>query len=69
MTQDDRRMIFWYLKRKTSYTAWRREAEAFDRFADIFERQVREEPVASPNNSIWGTNWEEFYPDILKTQV
>ncbi|PWF48509.1 Imm71 family immunity protein, partial [Massilia glaciei] len=69
MRPDDRRKIFWYLKRKTSYTAWHREADAFDRFANIFERQVREEPVALPNNSICETNWERFYPDILKTQV
>ncbi len=71
MTDDDRRKIFWYMKRKTSYTAWRANADAFDRFAAIFETQVKEEPfVARPGvDPTWGTNWETSYPEILKAQV
>lgn len=67
MTDDDRKKIFWYLKRKTSYTAWKREADAFDKFADLFEKQVIEEPHA--DGLMEGTDWPRFYPEILKAQV
>jgi hypothetical protein len=71
MTEDDRRKLFWYLKRKTSHTAWKALADAFDRFATVFERQIREEPIflrpgARPG---WETDWEGFYAEILKAQV
>jgi hypothetical protein len=71
MTQDDRRKLFWYMKRKTSYTAWKANADVFGRFAAVFERQVKEEPrVLSPGISPeWGTNWETSYSEILKAQV
>jgi hypothetical protein len=69
MTEDDRKRLFWYLKRRTSYTAWKREAEAFDRFAEIFEKQVIEEPIAKAETMIGDTNWESHYPDVLKGQV
>jgi hypothetical protein len=69
MTQEDRKKIFWYLKRKTSYTAWKRQADAFDKFADIFEKQVMEEPIAAPVQRIGPMNWETSYPEILKCQV
>lgn len=70
MAEDDRKKLFWYLKRKTSYTAWKREADAFDRFAEIFERQVKEEPIAKAGKfDIYDTNWERFYPEILKAQM
>jgi Immunity protein 72/Immunity protein 71 len=67
MTEEDRKKIFWYLKLKTSYTAWKREADAFDRFADIYEKQVREEPHVP--GYMEGTDWEPFFPEILKGQV
>jgi hypothetical protein len=69
MTPDDRKKLFWYLKRKTSYTAWKRAADAFDAFAVIFKKQVVEEPVAKAVMSMGGTNWETSYPEILKAQV
>jgi hypothetical protein len=71
MSQDDRRKIFWYLKRTSSYTAWKARADAFDRFAAVVERQVREEPIIMPNpaHPEWATNWEHFYIEILKGQV
>jgi hypothetical protein len=71
MTEDDRRKLFWYMKRKTSYTAWKALADAFDRFAIVFERQVKEEPcVPRPGiNPGRGTNWEGSYREILKAQV
>lgn len=71
MAEDDRRKLLWYLKRKTSYTTWQAKADAFDRFAIVFERQVKEEPIATrPGGSVkWGTNWEFLYPRILKGQV
>jgi len=69
MTPDDRKKIFWYLKRKTSYTAWKREADAFDTFAVIFKKQVVEEPIAKAVMSIGNTDWERFYSQILKAQV
>jgi len=69
MTPDDRKKLFWYLKRKTSYTAWKREADAFDAFAVIFKKQVVEEPVAKAVMSIGNTEWERFYSQILKAQV
>lgn len=70
MTEEDRKKIFWYLKRKTSYTALKREADAFDCFADVFEKQVREEPRANgPNNLFGPMDWEELYPEILNGQV
>jgi Immunity protein 72/Immunity protein 71 len=70
MTEEDRKKMFWYLKRTTSYTAWKRQADAFDRFAEIFEKQVQEQPVAKAGESnIWDTNWETSYPEVLKCQV
>ena len=69
MTGEDRQKMCWYLKRKTSYTAWKREADAFDRFADIFERQVIEEPTPKPEMTVWGMEWDSSYPEILKAQV
>lgn len=69
MTPDDRKKIFWYLKRITSHTAWKRKADAFDAFAVIFKKQVIEEPIAKPVINIWSTNWETSYPEVLKGQV
>jgi hypothetical protein len=71
MTQHDRRKLFWYMKRKTSYTAWKAKADAFDRFATVFERQVKEQPFVARGgvDPTWGTNWETSYPEILKAQV
>lgn len=71
MSEEDRRKVFWLQKRKTSYTAWKARAEAFDRFAAIFEKQVIEEPLVLPpsGNPDWGTNWETSYPQILQAQV
>jgi hypothetical protein len=67
MTADDRKKIFWYLKRRTSYTAWKRAADAFDAFAVIFKKQVVEQPHAK--GFMDGTYWERYYAEILKTQV
>ncbi len=60
MSDDDRRKLFWYHKRKSSYTAWKELAAAFDRFAELFERQVKEQPIHVPERftAEWGTNWE-----------
>lgn len=69
MTEDDRKKLFWYLKRKTSYSAWKREADAFDRFAEIFEKQVIEQPLAKSKFGVYQTNWETSYPEILKAQI
>ncbi|MES3021331.1 MAG: Imm72 family immunity protein [Pseudomonadota bacterium] len=69
MTADDRRRLFWYLKRRTSYTAWKRVADGFDHFAAEFKRQVSEEPVAQPKRALGPTRWEEYYPEIVKAQV
>ena len=71
MSEDDRRRLFWYLKRKSSYTAWKTLADAFDRFAELFERQVREQPIHVPDGLTveWGTNWEMLYSKVLKGQV
>jgi hypothetical protein len=71
MNENDRRKLFWYLKRKTSYTAWEGRACAFDNFAALFERQVKEEPIfleagADPE---WATHWDQFYVNVLKAQV
>ena len=68
MSQEDRKKIFWYLKRKTSYTAWSRTAAAFDEFASVFKRQVIEEPYA-PGCIFGPFGWEEYYIDILRAQV
>jgi hypothetical protein len=67
MTPDDRKKIFWFLKRKTSYTAWKRKADAFDAFAVIFKKQVVEQPHAK--GLMDGTHWKPFYSEILKAQV
>jgi hypothetical protein len=70
MREDDRRKMFWYLKRASSYTAWKEQADAFDRFAELFERQVREQPFAeSELGPGWGTHWDRSYPEILRAQV
>ena len=69
MTEEDRKKLFWYLKRKTSYTAWKRQAYAFDRFAEIVEQEVKEEPRTKRVRTFGGNNWESSYPEILKAQV
>lgn len=71
MSENDRRKFFWYLKRKSSYTAWKARANAFDNFALVFERQVKEEPVFSRPGADpeWAMNWEESYVQVLKAQV
>ena len=71
MSDEDRRKLFWYLKRKSSYTAWKEHAAAFDHFAELFERQVKEEPFVRSEGlpAEWGTRWEMSYPEVLKAQV
>lgn len=71
MEEKDRRKLFWYLKRKSSYTAWEARAHAFDNFAAVFERQVKEEPVylEAGVDPEWAMNWAEFYVQVLKAQV
>jgi hypothetical protein len=63
-SEEDRKKIFWYLKRKTSYTAWKREADIFDRFADVFEKQIREQPHAP--GLMDGTDWPPFHSKVIK---
>jgi hypothetical protein len=67
ITPEDRQKMFWYLKRKTSYTAWKRESDVFDRFAKLFGKQVKEQPHAP--GYMGGTDWPDFYPRVLKAQV
>jgi hypothetical protein len=67
MSEEDRKKIFWYVKRKTSYTAWKREADIFDRFADVFEKQIREQPHAP--GLMGGTDWPPFHSKVIKAQV
>jgi hypothetical protein len=67
MAEEDRKKIFWLLKRNTSYTAWKRVADAFDEFAAVVEKQVREEPQAP--GFMGGTNWEGSYIQIVEAQV
>lgn len=67
MTQDDRKKLFWYLKRRTSYTAWKREADSFDIFSALFEKQVKEEPVV--RNGPYKTTWDISFPEVLKGQL
>jgi hypothetical protein len=72
MVEDDRKKLFWYLKRASSYTAWKELSDAFDRFVVVFERQVKEQPLVVEDGldpAQWGTNWEASYPEILKAQV
>jgi hypothetical protein len=45
MTDDDRARQFWLCKRRTSYTAWKRCRDAYAVYAELVERQCREEPV------------------------
>lgn len=65
ITEEDRQRLFWYLKRKTSYMAWKREADRFARFVAILEKQVKEEPSFKDK---WGDTlkWEPIYVDALK---
>ena len=67
MTETDRKKIFWSLQRRTSYPAWQREVEIFDRFAAVFEKQVREQPHAP--GLMDGTDWPPFYSKVVKAQV
>jgi hypothetical protein len=68
MTDDDRRKLFWYIKRKTSLSAWKRESDAFDAFAIIFKKQVVEQPHA-PGGLFGPVTWDAYYPEILRTQA
>jgi hypothetical protein len=67
MTEVDRQKIFWLLKRRTSYTAWKREADAFDAFAAIVEKQLKEQPHAPGWGN--GTDWHDYYIEVVKGQV
>ncbi|GGB99073.1 Imm72 family immunity protein [Pseudoduganella buxea] len=67
MTADDRRKVFWAIKRKSSYTAWKREADVFERFAGVFGKQVREQPVAP--GGMFDTSWAPFHGRVLKAQA
>ncbi|MES3021332.1 MAG: Imm72 family immunity protein [Pseudomonadota bacterium] len=67
--QEQRERLFWYLKRKTSFTAWKRQADAYDDFAEVYKKQLQKQPVAKGEFSIWETNWETFYPRVLAAQV
>lgn len=70
MTETDRQMMFYYLQRKTSWTAWKREANWFDKFVAILEKQVREEPIhKNPSCSMFDTDWTITYRQSLKAQV
>jgi hypothetical protein len=70
MTEADRQMMFYYLKRKTSLTAWRRKADAFDKFVTVLEKQVREEPIRKATETeVFDTHWEGKYRKALKAQV
>ena len=60
--------IFWYLKRKTSYTAWARLSGAFDDFSAVFKEHVTEQPLA-PGPVFGPFNWEWRHIEILKAQV
>lgn len=68
MTEEDRQLMFWYLKRKSSYTAWKREVEAFRVFVDLVERQAREQPVVKDEWD-YKTEWEDVYSEALKGLV
>lgn len=41
MTEDDRRKIFWLLKKYSSYTAWKTLGDAFHEFTDAWEYAVK----------------------------
>jgi hypothetical protein len=67
ITPEDRQKLFWYLKRKTSYTAWKRESDIYDQFTEIFTKQVKEQPHVPGDMD--GTDWPFAYPSVLKAQV
>ncbi len=68
-TRDQRRRkLFWYLKRKTSYTAWLRASRAFDAFVEVAKRQVAEQPRAA-GGIFGGTDWKAHFKDIVKAQT
>jgi Immunity protein 72 len=45
MSEEDRQREFWLTKRWTSYTAWKRCRDRYAVFADLLERQCKEEPI------------------------
>lgn len=45
MSNDDRARQFWLVRRRTSYTAWKRCRDAYAVYVDLVERQCKEEPV------------------------
>lgn len=71
MCETDRQMMFYYLQRKTSWTAWRREADWFGKFVAVLEKQMREEPIHKKIQfaSLFDTRWEGTYSDALKAQA
>lgn len=71
MSTKDRQNIFWFEKRKSSYTAWKALVHSWDDFAKIFEKQVREQPCA-PLDDLpieFGTEWEPSYPAVVRAQA
>ncbi len=68
MTEDDRRRLFWYLKRKTSYTAWKREADRYARFVALVEKQVKEQPVVKDRHGD-PVKWGQIYTEVLKGAI
>lgn len=68
MDAADRKKLFYYLQRKTSYTAWARASDAFDVFAAVYKKQVMQESKA-PGSIFGATEWDLWYTDILRAQV
>jgi hypothetical protein len=66
MTETDRRMMFYYLQRKTSWSAWKREADWFGKFVAVLEKQMQEEPIGG---AVFGTDWEDTYCDALQAHA
>lgn len=61
MTDDDRKKIFWLLKKYSSYTAWKALGDAFQAFTDSWEFAVRNATPPLDSDDFWVEALKDFW--------
>jgi hypothetical protein len=65
--EEERAQLFFYLKRRTSFTAWQRTGNAFDAFIETVRKQNTHETyvIGTPID----TYWQPILDELLQTQA
>ena len=61
MTDDDRKKIFWLLKKYSSYTAWKALGDAFQAFTDEWELAVKSAKPPLDSDDFWVEALKAFW--------